>query len=93
MDADGNALCTSDMVKVTAVVDRKTTPVGIGVHIKMSVKNTSSADCIRDVGSGANEIVIAGQKRAKENVDALEAEWSRFEKRAQAANVPAAWIR
>ena len=49
---------TSDMVRVTAAVDRKSTPVGIGVHIKMSVKNTSATDCTRDVGSGANEIVI-----------------------------------
>jgi hypothetical protein len=58
VDADGNVLCTSDMVRVTAAVDRKSTPVGIGVHIKMSVKNTSATDCTRDVGSGANEIVI-----------------------------------
>jgi len=36
---------------------------------------------------------VAGQKRAKASLESLEAEWSRFEKAAQAANVPASWIR
>jgi hypothetical protein len=58
VDAQGNRLCGSKDVKVTVEVDRKTTQIGIGVHIRMAVKNVSDSECMRDVGSGANEVVI-----------------------------------
>lgn len=61
VDAQGNALCSGDDVKVSVAVDRKTTTVGLGVHVRMTVKNISGHDCLRDVGSGANEISIASR--------------------------------
>lgn len=59
VDEQGNLLCSADDLKVSVAVDRKTTTVGVGVHVTMAVKNTSDRECTRDVGSGANEIVIS----------------------------------
>ena len=54
--ADGECSDADTSIRVT--VDRETTPVGEGVHIKMIVKNISSKTCKRDVGSGANEVTV-----------------------------------
>lgn len=54
--ADGECSDADTSIRVT--VDRETTPVGEGVHIKMFVKNISAKTCKRDVGSGANEVTV-----------------------------------
>ena len=50
--------CSDADTSVRVEVDRKTTAVGEGVHIKMVVKNISTKTCKRDVGSGANEVTV-----------------------------------
>jgi hypothetical protein len=50
--------CSDADTSIRVVVDRKTTTVGEGVHIKMIVKNISTTTCKRDVGSGANEVTV-----------------------------------
>ncbi|MDP4666464.1 MAG: hypothetical protein NWS06_00380 [Candidatus Nanopelagicales bacterium] len=50
--------CSDAQISMQVEIDRKTTDVGEGVHIKMILKNTSTTTCIRDVGSGANEITV-----------------------------------
>jgi len=54
--ADGE--CSDADTSIRVEVDRETTAVGEGVHIKMVVKNISSVSCKRDVGSGANEVTV-----------------------------------
>ena len=50
--------CSDAQISMKVEIDRTTTPVGEGVHIKMILKNTSTTTCKRDVGSGANEITF-----------------------------------
>ena len=54
--ADGE--CSDADTSIRVEVDRETTAVGEGVHIKMIVKNISAKTCKRDVGSGANEVTV-----------------------------------
>jgi len=54
--ADGE--CSDADTSIRVEVDRETTAVGEGVHIKMIVKNISAITCKRDVGSGANEVTV-----------------------------------
>jgi len=54
--ADGE--CSDADTSIRVVVDRQTTAVGEGVHIKMVIKNISAVSCKRDVGSGANEVTV-----------------------------------
>ena len=54
--ADGE--CSDADTSIRVEVDRETTAVGEGVHIKMVVKNISAVSCKRDVGSGANEVTV-----------------------------------
>lgn len=54
--ADGE--CSDADTSIRVVVDRQTTAVGEGVHIKMVIKNISALSCKRDVGSGANEVTV-----------------------------------
>jgi hypothetical protein len=50
--------CSDAQISMQVEIDRTTTAVGEGVHIKMILKNTSTTTCKRDVGSGANEITV-----------------------------------
>ena len=50
--------CSDAQISMQVEIDRTTTAVGEGVHIKMILKNTSNTTCKRDVGSGANEITV-----------------------------------
>lgn len=50
--------CSDAQISMQVKIDRTTTAVGEGVHIKMILKNTSATTCKRDVGSGANEITV-----------------------------------
>ena len=50
--------CSDADTSIRVEVDRETTAVGEGVHIKMIVKNISAVTCKRDVGSGANEVTV-----------------------------------
>ena len=54
----GEGECSDADTSIRVLVDRETTAVGEGVHIKMIVKNTSDKTCKRDVGSGANEVTV-----------------------------------
>ena len=54
----GEGECSDADTSIRVVVDRETTAVGEGVHIKMIVKNISAVTCKRDVGSGANEVTV-----------------------------------
>jgi hypothetical protein len=56
--AVGPGECSDADTSIRVVLDRETTAVGEGVHIKMIVKNNSTTTCKRDVGSGANEITV-----------------------------------
>lgn len=50
--------CSDAQISMQVEIDRTTTAVGEGIHIKMILKNTSTTTCRRDVGSGANEITV-----------------------------------
>jgi hypothetical protein len=50
--------CTDEETSVKVAIDTETLAVGKDLHLTMTVKNTSSRTCKRDVGSGANEITI-----------------------------------
>lgn len=50
--------CPDSAMSVQVAIDRNTPAVGEGLHLTMTIKNTSAAKCLRDVGSGANEITI-----------------------------------
>lgn len=52
------ARCSSSAVAVAARPASRTTGVGQGIEVTMSVTNTGEDPCRRDVGSGANEILI-----------------------------------
>jgi hypothetical protein len=54
----GEGECSDADTSIRVEVDRETTAVGEGVHIKMIVKNISAVACKRDVGSGANEVTV-----------------------------------
>ena len=54
----GEGECSDADTSIRVLVDRETTAVGEGVHIKMIVKNISDKTCKRDVGSGANEVTV-----------------------------------
>lgn len=50
--------CPDSAMSVKVSIDRTTPAVGEGLHMTMTIKNTSDAKCLRDIGSGANEITI-----------------------------------
>lgn len=50
--------CPDSAMSVKVTIDRTSPTVGEGLHMTMTVKNTSAQKCLRDVGSGANEITI-----------------------------------
>ena len=54
----GPARCSKADLKVTAKIDRTKAAVGEGLHITMSVTNTSATACVRNLGSGVNEVAI-----------------------------------
>lgn len=50
--------CANDDVLVEVKTKSTTTTVGAGMGLTMSVTNTGDVACVRDVGAGANEIVV-----------------------------------
>lgn len=50
--------CADSDLSIKVALDRKSTPVGSGLHLSMSVKNISGQSCKRDLGSGANEVTV-----------------------------------
>lgn len=52
------ARCANDVVSVEVTTKSATTSVGAGMGLTMSVTNTGDVACVRDVGAGANEIVV-----------------------------------
>ena len=50
--------CPDSAMSVKVAIDRNSPAVGEGLHMTMTMKNTSDKKCLRDVGSGANEITI-----------------------------------
>lgn len=50
--------CPDSAMSVKVTIDRDTPAVGEGLHMTMTITNTSKNKCLRDVGSGANEITI-----------------------------------
>ena len=50
--------CPDSAMSVKVAIDRTTPAVGEGLHLTMTITNTSKNKCLRDVGSGANEITI-----------------------------------
>jgi hypothetical protein len=54
----GDGECSDADTSIKVEIDRETTGVGEGVHINMVVKNVSATTCMRDVGSGTNEITV-----------------------------------
>lgn len=52
------ARCATSAVAVAASPASQSTGVGQGIEVTMSVTNTGEQACRRDVGSGANEVVI-----------------------------------
>lgn len=53
-----NGECPDSAVSVKVVIDRQSPAVGEGLHLTMTITNISNQKCLRDVGSGANEITI-----------------------------------
>ena len=51
-------VCADSDVKVGVAINKSVAPVGKGLRLTMTVKNTSDQACKRNVGSGANEITI-----------------------------------
>lgn len=56
--ADETPACSDDDIEVTAATDKKVYAAGENPQITLTIENTSDADCLRDIGSGANEIVV-----------------------------------
>lgn len=50
--------CSDSDLLVTATLDSESYGSGSTPNITLTIANTSSADCQRDIGAGANEIVI-----------------------------------
>ena len=50
--------CSDAQISMQVEIDRTSTAVGEGIHIKIILKNTSNVTCKRDVGSGANEVTV-----------------------------------
>lgn len=50
--------CPDSAMSVKVAIDRDSPAVGEGLHMTMTITNTSNQKCLRDVGSGANEITI-----------------------------------
>jgi len=52
-------VCSDDDIAVTASVDGEVFSSGENPEITLTIANDSDADCLRDIGSGANEIVVS----------------------------------
>jgi hypothetical protein len=52
------AVCADDGMAVAVSLDAQTYPSGANPAITMTITNASGSDCLRDIGPGANEIVI-----------------------------------
>lgn len=50
--------CTDEQISVIVAINPENPRVGQDIKISMSITNTGTVDCLRDVGSGANEITI-----------------------------------
>ncbi len=51
--------CEDSAVAVAVSVDQEAYSAGANPQIVMTITNTSSEECVRDIGSGANEVVIS----------------------------------
>lgn len=52
------AACADSAIAVTVTTDGETFPAGAGPKTTLSIKNTGTTDCVRDIGADANEIII-----------------------------------
>ncbi len=50
--------CRDSDIAVVVAIDKDTYPAGTNPHITMTISSHSEADCVRDIGSAANEIKI-----------------------------------
>lgn len=50
--------CTDDQISVVVAINPTNPKVNQDIKISMTITNTGTVDCLRDVGSGANEITI-----------------------------------
>lgn len=50
--------CKDSDIAVVVAVDKDSYPAGTNPHITMTISSHSEADCVRDIGSAANEIKI-----------------------------------
>lgn len=50
--------CTDEQISVVVAINPENPEVGQDIKISMSITNIGTVDCLRDVGSGANEITI-----------------------------------
>ena len=53
------APCQDSDIAVAVAVDQDSYAAGANPQITMTITNTAAADCMRDIGSGNNEIVIS----------------------------------
>lgn len=57
--AEAEAEPCSDLdVEVLATTDATSYAPGVNPKLTLTIANTSGADCVRDIGSGANEIIV-----------------------------------
>lgn len=52
------AACSELDVQVLASTDANTYAAGVNPKLTLTIANTSDSDCARDIGSGANEIIV-----------------------------------
>lgn len=50
--------CTNEQISVTVAINPTKPKVGQDIKISMTITNTGTINCLRDVGNGANEITI-----------------------------------
>lgn len=50
--------CSDKDISVTVTTSSPSTAVGSGMGLTLTIKNTGSAPCTRDIGAGANELVV-----------------------------------
>jgi len=54
----GAVACTKEQISVTASTDAASYPVGSTPRLRMTIENTSSTPCTRDIGAAQNELLI-----------------------------------
>jgi len=50
--------CQESGIAVVVATDRDSYAEGVNPQITLTIRNDSATDCLRDIGSGANEVVI-----------------------------------